>query len=87
MRENSGQGLDAYKSLSVDGGESWQGPFPFPLPGCDRPVAGMVDDDLMLITHRYMQGGKGWIGWWTQVGDEVGGAVGGNSLHYRVRSG
>ncbi len=66
MRENSGQGLDACKSLSVDGGESWQGPFPFPLPGCHRPVAGMVDDGLMLITHRYMQGGKGWVGWWTQ---------------------
>ena len=52
--------------LSDDAGESWQGPFPFPLPGCHRPVAGMVDDDLMLITHRYMQGGKGWVGWRTQ---------------------
>lgn len=66
MRENSGQGLDAYKCLSSDGGENWQGPFRFPLPGCHRPVAGMLDDELMLITHRYMQGGKGWVGWWTQ---------------------
>jgi len=66
MRENSGQGLDAFKCLSSDGGESWQGPFRFPLPGCHRPVAGMLNDELMLITHRYMQGGKGWVGWWTQ---------------------
>ncbi|MBT4097385.1 MAG: exo-alpha-sialidase [Gemmatimonadetes bacterium] len=66
MRENSGEGADAYKCLSVDGGESWQGPFRFPLPGCHRPVAGMLTNGLMLITHRFMQGGKGWVGWWTQ---------------------
>ena len=29
-------------------------------------VAGMLDNGLVLITHRFMQGGKGWIGWWTQ---------------------
>lgn len=66
MRENSGQGLDAYKSISTDGGQSWQGPYTFPLPGCHRPVPGMLKSGLALITHRYMQGGKGWVGWWTQ---------------------
>jgi sialidase-1 len=66
MRENSGQGQDAFKSISDDGGVTWQGPYRFPLPGCHRPVAGMLDNGLVLITHRFMQGGKGWIGWWTQ---------------------
>jgi hypothetical protein len=66
MRENSGQGLDAYKCISDDGGHTWQGPWLYPLPGCHRPVAGMLQNGLLLITHRFMQGGKGWVGWWTQ---------------------
>ena len=66
MRENSGQALDAYKSISTDGGRSWQGPYRFPLPACHRPVPGMLKSGLALITHRFMQGGKGWVGWWTQ---------------------
>jgi sialidase-1 len=37
-----------------------------PIPGCHRPVAGLLQNGLVLITHRFMQGGKGWIGWWTQ---------------------
>ena len=66
MRENSGQGLDAFKSISVDGGHTWEGPFRMPIPGCHRPVAGMLQSGRVMITHRYMQGGKGWLGWWTQ---------------------
>ena len=66
LRENSGDGLDAYRCVSADGGQSWQGPWRFPLPGCHRPVAGMLNSGLLLITHRFMQGGKGWVGWWTQ---------------------
>ncbi|MFP4058119.1 MAG: sialidase family protein [Candidatus Brocadiia bacterium] len=66
LRENSGQGLDAYKALSRDAGRAWEGPVEFPLPGCHRPVAGMLADGQVLITHRFMQGGKGWLGWWTQ---------------------
>ncbi len=65
-RENSGQGWDCYKTLSHDRGETWSDPIAFPLPGCHRPVAGLLQNDLILITHRFMQGGKGWIGWWTQ---------------------
>jgi hypothetical protein len=65
-RENSGQGWDCYKTLSQDRGETWGDPIAFPLPGCHRPVAGILQNDLILITHRFMQGGKGWIGWWTQ---------------------
>jgi sialidase-1 len=66
MRENSGLGLDAYKALSHDGGETWSAPVAFPLPGCHRPVAGWLRSGHALITHRFMQGGKGWVGWWTQ---------------------
>ncbi len=66
MRENSGEGLDAFKSFSLDGGLTWQGPYRFPLPASHRPVAGVLHSGHVLITHRFMQGGRGWTGWWTQ---------------------
>ena len=66
MRENSRQGWDCQKTLSHDQGETWSEPIRFPLPGCHRPVAGHLADGLVLITHRFMQGGKGWLGHWTQ---------------------
>lgn len=64
MRENAGQGFDAYKTISRDEGASWSEPLP--LPGCHRPVAGMLHNGKVLLTHRFMQGGQGWTGWWTQ---------------------
>lgn len=66
MRENSGMGYDCFKAISRDGGESWAGPFNVPLPGCHRPTAGILRDGRLLITYRFMQGGGGWLGWWTQ---------------------
>ena len=66
LRENSGLGIDAIKTISRDGGQSWSEPIHFPLPGCHRPVAGMLASGHVLITHRYAQGGGGWLGWWTQ---------------------
>jgi hypothetical protein len=66
MRENSGQGWDCFKSISADEGESWSEPIAFPLPGCHRPVAGHLQDGRIMITYRFMQGGKGWLGTWTQ---------------------
>jgi len=66
IRENSGDGLDAFKSISEDGGETWDGPFEMPLPGAHRPVAGMLNSGKVLITYRFSQGGKGWLGNWTQ---------------------
>jgi len=66
MRENSHQGWDCYKTISRDAGETWSEPIHFPLPGCHRPVAGHLADGQVLITHRYCQGGKGWLGHWTQ---------------------
>ena len=65
-RENSGQGWDCFKTLSRDQGETWGAPIHFPLPACHRPVAGRLRDGRLLITHRFMQGGKGWLGSWTQ---------------------
>ncbi|MHC4984914.1 MAG: sialidase family protein [Planctomycetota bacterium] len=66
LRENSFQGWDCMKAISTDGGETWGPVVNFPLPACHRPVAGFLKDGRILITHRYMQGGKGWGGWWTQ---------------------
>lgn len=66
MRENSSQGWDGYKSISKDRGETWEGPYRVPLPGCHRPVAGLLQSGKVLIAHRFMQGGKGWLGYWTQ---------------------
>jgi len=66
LRENSMQGWDCYKTLSFDRGEHWSEPIRFPLPGCHRPVAGFLQSGKILITHRFIQGGKGWVGNWTQ---------------------
>lgn len=66
MRENSFEGWDCFKAISTDNGESWEGPFRVPLPGCHRPVSGMLESGKIMITYRFMQGGKGWLGTWTQ---------------------
>jgi sialidase-1 len=66
MRENSGDGKDCYKSISYDNGEHWSELIRFPLPGCHRPVAGYLNDGGVMISYRFMQGGKGWLGSWTQ---------------------
>jgi hypothetical protein len=66
MRENSHLGYDCFKCISTDGGETWEGLYRMPIPGCHRPVAGLLASGKVLITHRYCQGGKGWLGWWTQ---------------------
>lgn len=66
MRENSGIGDDCKKVISTDDGESWSGVTDFPIPGCHRPVAGFLQDGRILLTCRFMQGGKGWLGSWTQ---------------------
>lgn len=66
MRENSGVGNDCLKTISYDNGESWGPLVEFPLPGCHRPVAGTLRDGRILITHRFMQGGRSGFGMWTQ---------------------
>ncbi|MCI8387365.1 MAG: exo-alpha-sialidase [Clostridiales bacterium] len=66
MRENSSLGIDCLKAISRDGGESWEGVYNVPLPGCHRPTAGILADGRILITYRFLQGGGGWLGCWTQ---------------------
>ena len=66
MRENSGLGYDCIKTVSYDNGETWGPVVEFPLPGCHRPVAGVLKDGRIFITYRFMQGGRGWLGTWTQ---------------------
>lgn len=66
LRENSAQGWDCFKTVSGDHGETWGPVTPFPLPACHRPVAGLLLDGRILITHRFMQGGQGAFGWFTQ---------------------
>lgn len=66
LRENSGLGFDCQKTVSNDGGKTWGKVINFPLPGCHRPVAGLLKSGKILITHRFMQGGNGWLGHWTQ---------------------
>lgn len=66
LRENSGLGLDCYKAISHDEGETWEGPYESNMPGCHRPVAGYLNSGMIMITHRFMHGGNGWVGFWTQ---------------------
>lgn len=66
IRKNSGQRLDCFKAFSRDGVESWQGLCRVPIPACHRPFAGFLLDGTVMITHRFMQVGKGWFGHWTQ---------------------
>ena len=66
LRENSFTGLDCFKTVSGDDGATWSDPVKFPMPGCHRPVAGYLNDGQLFITYRFMQGGKGWLGHWTQ---------------------
>ena len=66
LRENSWRGYDCKKVLSFDGGEHWGEITDFPLPACHRPVSGSLADGRILITYRFMPGGRGWPGGWTQ---------------------
>lgn len=66
LRENSWMGYDCFKTISRDGGLTWNGVYNVPLPGCHRPTAGILKDGRILITYRFMQGGSGWLGSWTQ---------------------
>lgn len=66
LRENSGLGYDCIKTISYDNGLTWSDLINTPIPACHRPVAGILNNGMCMITHRYMQGGKGWVGFWTQ---------------------
>jgi len=56
MRENSGLGRPIYKSLSSDGGRTWDGPHATQMDGGHRPVAHLTADGRILVTYRYYPG-------------------------------
>ncbi len=66
LRENSGEGMDGWKVMSKDEGRTWSEPVRVPLPGCHRPTVGRLASGSILVTYRFSQGGKGWLGNWTQ---------------------
>ena len=59
LRENSRLGLDCFKTVSRDNGETWGPLTQFPLPGCHRPVSGFLRDGRIFITYRFLHGGGG----------------------------
>jgi len=58
MRENSEEGLDCFKSISRDRGETWDGVYHVPIPGCHRPTVGWLSNGQFMVTYRFMQGGS-----------------------------
>jgi len=56
MRENSGRGWPAFKSISRDGGRTWQGPYETLIGGAHRPTAGLLPTGEVLVTYRYHHG-------------------------------
>ncbi|KKM97972.1 hypothetical protein LCGC14_1162720 [marine sediment metagenome] len=52
MRENSGKGLPAFMSISLNGGSAWSTPQPTRLFGCHRPVVGVLESGNLLVTYR-----------------------------------
>lgn len=67
MRENSAQGWDCFKAISRDRGETWEGVYHVPLPGCHRPTVGWLSDGQILLTYRFLQGGSGFFGAYQNV--------------------
>lgn len=59
LRENSRLGLDCFKTISHDNGETWGPLTKLPIPGCHRPVSGFLQDGRVFITYRFHHGGTG----------------------------
>ena len=57
LRENSWRGLDVFRAISRDGGTTWGELTTLPIPGCHRPVAGLLHSGNILLTYRFLQGG------------------------------
>ncbi|MEA4888741.1 MAG: sialidase family protein [Clostridiaceae bacterium] len=66
IRENSWKGLDCMKAISHDQGLTWDGVYTMPIPACHRPVSGYLQSGEIMITYRFMQGGHGSFGLFTQ---------------------
>ena len=66
MRENSALGYSCKKAISHDFGTTWEGVYDTNIDCCHRPVVEHCSNGMYFMTYRYMQGGKGWLGNWTQ---------------------
>lgn len=66
MRENSLLGYSCKKAISHDFGSTWGGVYDTNIDCCHRPVVERCSNGMYLMTYRFMQGGKGWLGHWTQ---------------------
>ena len=66
MRENSALGYSCKKAISHDYGTTWEGVYDTNIDCCHRPVVECCSNGMYFMTYRYMQGGKGWLGNWTQ---------------------
>ncbi len=55
MRENSVKGYDCIKSISRDGGRTWEGVYPHAIPCCHRPSVGFLRDGRILLTYRHYE--------------------------------
>ena len=49
-------GVDCLKSISEDGGVSWSELADMQIPGCHRPVAGLLQEGAVLMTYHFLQG-------------------------------
>ena len=66
MRENSALGYPCKKAISHDFGTTWEGVYDTNIDCCHRPVVERCSNGMYFMTYRYMQGGNGWLGNWTQ---------------------
>lgn len=62
LRENSNEGLPAYKCFSDDLGLTWRSLSRLSIPGCHRPKGGILRSGRCLVTARLRQGGAGGFG-------------------------
>lgn len=58
--------IRARNPISHDYGTTWEGVYDTNIDCCHRPVVDFYDDGKLLMTYRYMQGGKGGFGHWMQ---------------------
>jgi sialidase-1 len=59
IRGEANRGLDLFKAISHDGGESWEGPYTMPIPAPHKPMGGMLNSGRVMVTYRFVQGGDG----------------------------
>lgn len=54
LRENSGRGYDIMKVFSHDNGETWSGLCNTSMDAGHRPVAGFLQNGMVMVTYRFI---------------------------------